>query len=168
MLGLGTKVPCVWRQKVRDLAPLMGPDKQGALDQMRRMYPRHYDVSQANVLGQKLGVHPMYITCWCCMVRPLAKWDGHPRFNHLSSTDDGHAELLTCAKEYRKYHKFWPTPAWVFEKVLGPPSQEATLRELTGSVADNLQQHSWVEKAKQGRPTQPAAAALPLAVPGHP
>ena len=69
------------------------------------------------------------------MVRPLALWEDNPRFSDLVATEVGHAELIHSANTYRSIHQYWPSPAQVFESVLGPPTLAAKVRASKGKEA---------------------------------
>ena len=77
---------------------------------------------RADRLSKQMGVEPLFISCWCGLVQQLDLWVGNSLFTDLVDTADGHRKIICCANKYRKATNYWPSPAWVFEKLLGPPT----------------------------------------------
>jgi hypothetical protein len=170
-LGHSSDLNCQWRVRIQVLAHIAGPDKQGALAQLKHINPHLYKTSFANRLGDRLGgIAPQFISCWCCMVRPLLLWEDHARYPALVGTDAGHSELMFCAKKFRTDTGYWPSPAWVLERLLGPPSPAAKanerLRKVTSARDSAEQQRTWSKRLAQRRAAlRPGSrlASLPIA-----
>ena len=103
---------------------MAGPDMQGAMEGFKVANPYIYHHATINRLARLLGVHPLMILCHCCMVRPLIQLESHPDFRNLVN-DSGCQKLFSWAETYRLAHKYWPSPALVFETLLGPPATDA-------------------------------------------
>jgi len=124
-LGHSINMNCKWQVPIKLLAAIGGPDMQGTMEQLKVTHHYFYTTAKVNRLWEWLGIHPMLIYCYCCMVRPLALWEDNPDFPGLVGSDDGHRRLICSAKAYRAAHNFWPSPAQVFETLLGPPTTTA-------------------------------------------
>jgi DNA-binding transcriptional regulator YdaS (Cro superfamily) len=137
-MGHSAQLQCRWRVGISVLETVGGPDMQGALVSLKDTRRHLYRTCKADRLGNLLGIHPLYIACWCCMVRPLAAWEQDPRFEELTSTLEGHKQLKLCATQYRKANKFWPSPYHMFVSLLGaPPISDVRLqnRRLAAELA---------------------------------
>ena len=120
-MAYSTKLKFAWRVPIKALAIFSGSDSASPLEQFRKGNRHYYAKGRASMLGGHLGIAPQLICCWCYMVRPLALWEHHPEFHALVDTAIGNYKLNHCADIYRAATNYWPSPAWVFEKLLGPP-----------------------------------------------
>lgn len=153
------------------LADIGGPDKQGALEQLRKFNPILYRSTNANRLGQQLGIPPQLIACWCCLVRPLTLWEDAEQFQWLVGTAAGHVALTEVANEYQALNGYWPSPAWVFEKMLGTPTTAARAlqrqrKQALARDADTAPRswHKQLMRRQVAEAAPPLAAAPPLTV----
>jgi len=151
-----------WQVPISFLAAIGGPDMQGTMEQLKVTNPYFYSTAKVNRLWEWLGIHPILIYCCCCLVRPLTRWEDNPDFPDLVGSDDGRRRLMCSAKTYRAAHNFWPSPAQVFESLLGPPTTIAREHDprKAAFAASKAQPFPMPKDTLQRR-----AAALPAPVP---
>lgn len=165
LLAHSCNLKCQWRVPIKVIADICGPDMQGALEQLKHINPYFYKTSKAQKLGVRLGIQPPLIALMCCIVRPLALWEDHARFPELVGTAAGHQILNGVACAYRADHQYCPSPALVFEQLLGSPTAAARARErqrkLAVATADAASLNSiWLRRVRRRR-----AASLPAPLP---
>jgi hypothetical protein len=167
-LGHLSSIKRDWTIDIASLADIAGPDMQGALQQLQRTNPYFYRNAKVNRLSFLLGVHPLMIFCHCCMVRPLDLWKDHDEFTRLVYSDAGHHKLKNCANTYKGANGHWPSPAQVFETLLGPPTTAAREHmrhckaEAAAVAAANLQRRRLLKAAQ---PRQAKAPPAPVPAP---
>lgn len=129
-LAYSSSLGCTWHNVPIDhMAAVGGPDRQGAIEQLRAINPLYCRHTSSERLGSRLGILPLYIKLWCCLIRPLAQWEDHPEFHALVSSETGHQALNQYADDYRKANQYWPSPALVFEALLGSPARAARAQQ---------------------------------------